>query len=93
MFEILVDVVAERLERRNVHDFGLVRQRPAARAPHQRVDGDQKSRQRLAGARGRGNQNVAPRADLRPPAQLRLGRLAEARGEPFRDKGIESALL
>ena len=33
--QVLVDVVAQRFERRHVDHFGLVRQRPLARPPHQ----------------------------------------------------------
>ena len=51
--QILVDVVTQRLERRDVEDLRLVRQFADAGLAHQRVDGRQKRRQRLAGARGR----------------------------------------
>ena len=89
-FEVLVDVVAERLERRDVNDLGLVGQRPQARAAHQAVDGGEEGGERFAGPRGRGNQHVAALGDLRPSAQLRLGGAAKARSEPFRDEGVET---
>jgi hypothetical protein len=41
--EILVDVVAQRLEWRNVDDFGLVGERAEAGPPDQRVDTDRKA--------------------------------------------------
>ena len=76
-FQVLVDVVAQRLERRNV-DASASRRQGAqrGRGATRRSMADQKRRQRLAGAGGRGDQDVVARADFRPAQQLRFGRCA-----------------
>ena len=84
-----MDVVAERLERRDVDDFGLVGEGSEAGAANERVDADEERRQRFAGAGGRGDQDVAAVADERPALDLRLGRGAQSRGKPFGNQGIE----
>ena len=85
-----MDVVAQRLERRNVDDLGLVGQRPQARAAHQAVDGGEEGGERLPGTGGRGYEDVVALGDFRPSAQLRFGGLAKAHGKPFRDEGVET---
>ena len=49
-FEVALDVVRQRLERRDVDDLGLVREPVRERLAHQRVDGREEGRERLAGA-------------------------------------------
>src|SRR5439155_9564122 len=87
--QILLDIVAERLERRNIDHLDTVFKRARARGPNQVVEAEQKGGQRLPGACRRGDENVASGANLRPPESLRLGRLGETPGEPFLDEGIE----
>jgi hypothetical protein len=65
-FQVLVNVVAERLQRRDVNDFGLIRERAGAGGAHQFVEADQKRGQRLARSGGRGDQHVVPGANFRP---------------------------
>ena len=89
-FEILMNVVAQRLERRDVDDLGPVGQRTQAGAAHQAVDGGEEGGERFAGARGRGDEDIVALGDFRPSAQLRFGGLAKARGEPFCDEGVET---
>ena len=89
-FQVLVDVVAQRLERRNVDDLGLVRKRPEARAPHQASMAIRKAASVLPEPVGAEIRTSPPGANLRPAAQLRLGGLRETRGEPFGDQGIEA---
>ena len=64
---------------------------PADRAPHQPVEPGEERRQRLARARRRHDERIAPRRDLGPAARLRLGRRAEALAKPGRDRGMEAA--
>ena len=80
--EILLHVVPERLERRDVHDLRRVLQRAGGGLPDQHVDAREERGQRLAGAGRRGNQRVAAGENLRPAPFLRLGRRAEFREEP-----------
>ncbi|SAK95147.1 hypothetical protein AWB82_06876 [Caballeronia glebae] len=90
--QIHVDVVGQRLQRRDVHDACLVRQRPAAREPvtHQFVDGREKRGERLARARRRGDECRAARVHERPRARLRGGRRGKACAEPFGDSGMKA---
>ena len=85
-FEVLLDVVAERLERRDVEYFGAVLQISGERLADQTIDAGEKRRQRLAGSGGRGDQRGASRQDVRPALLLRFGRRAEALREPFLDE-------
>ena len=52
-FQVLVDVVAQRLERRDVDDFGFVRQLADARLANQAIQAEQKGGQRFARSGGR----------------------------------------
>ena len=88
--QVLVHVVAERLERRDVEHPGRVGERRPAAVPHQGVDGGEESGQRLAGARRRGNEGMAARRQRLPRLLLARGRGAEVRGEPGSDGGVES---
>jgi hypothetical protein len=67
--KVLVDVAAERLERRHVDDADFVRQCGALRLAHQIVERREKRGQRLAGSRGRGDQRGAA-STYRGPALL-----------------------
>ena len=51
--QVLANIVAQRLERRDVDDSNLVGQRPGPGGADQAIQADQERRQRLAGARGR----------------------------------------
>ena len=88
-FEVLMDVVAERLERRYIYDFGLVGKLAGARAPDQAVEADEKGGQCFTGSGGRGNQDVAAGANLGPAENLRLGCAGESCRKPLGDEGIE----
>ena len=84
--QVLVNVGAQRLERRYVDDADFVGQRPAEAFAEQRVKTDKKRTERLAGTGRRGDQRVATRLDLLPPAHLRWRRRANVGGEPLSDK-------
>jgi len=88
-FQVLVNVVAQGLERRDVDDFGVVRQRSLPRPPDQTVDGHQECRQRFPRSGGRGIRTSFPWLISGQPRDCGSCRVAETRGEPFRDEGIE----
>ena len=83
--EVLVDVGAQRLQRRHVDDADLVGERRAHAVVHELVERGEERRERLARARRRGDQRVAPLANRRPAERLRARRLAERLREPLGD--------
>src|SRR5438128_8401089 len=90
--EVLVDVVAESLERGDVDDGRLLLQRAVHGRGHERVDRPEEGGERLAGPGGAGDQGVPPPRDRLPPGGLRgRGRL-EGLGEPARDERVEGRL-
>ena len=88
-FQVPLDVVRQRLQRRDVDDLRLVPQPALQPLPQQVVDRCEKGRERLAGSRGRSDQGMPPRLDRRP--RLRLGRRgrSEATIEPSGDRRLE----
>ena len=87
--EVALDVVAERLERRDVDDLRHVLERARLRLADEAVDAGEEGGEGLAGAGRRADQRVAPAGDLRPAGRLRVGRRIEAAAEPGRDGGME----
>ena len=67
--EVLVDVGAQRLQRRDVDDAHFVGERPVAALLDEVVEGGEKRGERLARAGRRGDQRVAAVADRRPAAR------------------------
>jgi len=92
LLQVHADVVGQRLERRNVDDGRFVGQRRAARKAlaHEFVDGGEKRGERLARARGRGDEGRAAGLDERPRARLRLGGGRKVAVEPVDDSGMKS---
>ena len=86
--EVLLDVVGQGAQRRDVEHVRLVGQ--LAPPLQQRVDRGEEGGQRLARARGRRDQDVAPLANEGPAFALGRGRLAETIGEPALHGGVES---
>ena len=84
-FEIALDVVGERLERRDVDDLCLVRKLAGDALPHQIVDRRHEGGEGLAGAGRRGDQRMAAGLDQRPGIGLRRRRGGEAGLEPGGD--------
>ena len=85
--QVLLDVVRKGPQRRDVEDLRLVGElRPLAQ---QRVDRREERGERLARARGRGDERVPSLADERPALALRRRRLAEPAREPALDRGME----
>ena len=88
--EVLLNVVRERLEGRDVHHLGLVPQGAVQPLTKQGIDRGEERRERLPRARGGRDQRVPAGLNDRPGATLRLGRIAEPRLEPARDDGMEA---
>ena len=82
-FEVFLDVVAQRLQRRDVENFGGVAQIAGECLAHQAIDANEKGRERLAGAGGSGDQRGAAGEDLRPALLLGLGRRTKALDKPL----------
>ncbi len=80
--EILVDVGAQRLERRNVQHPCFVGQRRAQPLPGQPVERHEKRGERFSRAGWRGNQRVASLPDRLPSADLRTGGHTDFRMKP-----------
>ena len=90
LVQVLPDVVRQRLQRRHVEHPGLVGQpAPGGALLHQRVDGGEERRERLARAGGRGQQGVPAGLDGGPGPGLDGGRRAETVAEPAGDGGVE----
>ena len=87
--QILLDVGRQGLQRRDVDDLGLVPQCSLEALSQQPVDRGEKRGEGLAGAGGRGDQNVAARIDRGPGTPLRLGRLGERALEPALHGGVK----
>ncbi len=87
--EVLLDVVGERAERRDVDDLGLVLERPGGRGANQPIEAIEERCERLARSCRRGDEGVAPAGDGRPGAELRVRRPREARVEPRLDELVE----
>ena len=83
-FEIFLDVVAQRFQRRNIENFGAVGRSSGERFAHQAIDAGEKCGQRFAGSGGRGNERGAAGENVRPALLLRLSGRAEALDEPLR---------
>src|SRR2546426_546471 len=90
--QVLLHVVGERLERRDVHHLRPVGERPppVQSLTQQRVDGGEERRECLARARGGRDQGIAACLDERPRTLLRLGGLAEAGLEPALNGGMKT---
>ncbi len=92
-FQIALDVVRERLQRRDVDDLGLVLEPAVKPLPEQVVDRGEEGRERLARARGGRDQRVPAGPDRRPGLDLRRGRRREVAVEPRGDRRMEQGRL
>src|SRR5262249_19418829 len=84
-----MDVVRERLERRDIDDLRLVLERVFESLPDQPVDGTKKGGKGLAGAGWRGNQHIASCLDRGPGFALRWRRACETLVKPRPNRGVE----
>ena len=87
--QILLDIVGQRFQRRNVNDQRLVRQRRLDAAADQAVDRGEEGGQRLAGPGRRGDQDIAAGLNCRPSPCLRLGRGCKVLVEPAVDSRVK----
>ena len=86
---LLLDVVGQRLQRRDVDDERLVGQRRLDPLRNELVDRGEKRGERLARAGRRGDEDVLPALDQRPRPRLRRRRRREVPVEPLCDGGME----
>jgi hypothetical protein len=86
--QVLAHVVGQRLQGRDVEHLRRFGQ-GVALADH-RIQAGEKGRERLARARGGGDERVLAALDARPAEELRLGGRAEAGLEPVRDRRVEA---
>ena len=87
--EIAVDVVRQRLERRDIDNLGRVGQAAIEALPHEVVDCGEKGRKRLARSGRGGDEGMAPGLDRGPRLGLGRGRRGEAVGEPSGDRRMK----
>ena len=87
--EVAVDVVGQRLQRRDVDDLRPVAQPAVQPLPHQAVEARQERGKGLAGAGGRRDQRVLPVRDSGPPKRLRIRGLTELTAEPVAHEGMK----
>ena len=87
--EILVNVSAQCLQRRNVDDAHLVRERLPEPFDEKVVQCAEECGERLSGAGRRGDERVLPLPDRAPSAALRCSRLTERLGEPVTNHGMK----
>jgi hypothetical protein len=78
LVEILLDVVAERLEGRDVEKLGALGEAAGERLADQRIDAGEEGGEGFAASGRGGDEGVAAGKDVRPAGNLRLGRRAEA---------------
>ena len=90
LFEILADVVAKRLKRRDVDDLHAIAEGVSLAALKQRVYCRIERRKSLTAARGRGDKRVAACRNMPPRLALRRRRRAKTTLEPRTTGGVET---
>ncbi len=88
-FEIALNVVGQRLQRRDVDDLRLVREAAVHALANQGVDRREKGGERLSGPGRCGDQGMPAGLDRWPRLGLRSGRRRKAAVEPLGDCGME----
>jgi hypothetical protein len=83
LFQILVNIVAQRLQRRHINDPRLIRQISFKPIPKQPIKRSQKRRQGFPRASRRSQQRMRPRLNRRPPSPLRLSRRPKRPPKPL----------
>ena len=87
--KVLVDVGAERFERRDVDDPYFVRERTVQPLDEQIVRRDQERGEGLARTGRGGDERVAVSTDRLPPTPLGRGRVTDLLGKPLLDERVE----
>ena len=93
LFEIFVNVIAQRFERRHVNDPRFVAELSVEPQPEQGVERREECGERFAGTGRRGDQRVRSGLNRRPALRLRCGGRAELALEPLRDDRMKLELL
>jgi len=88
LVKVLLHVVAESLERRDVEDLGALAKASVERLTDEGVDAGEKGGESFAASGGSRNESVTLGEDVRPAGNLRLGGRAETRDEPFAHDGM-----
>ena len=87
--QVLLYVIGQRLQRRDVDHLRRVGQFAVNALPHQPVNAGQEGRQRLAGACGRGDERMSALSDRAPALRLSIRGLPEPPLEPLADDVVE----
>src|SRR4029434_3715497 len=87
--DMAVDIVRQRLQRRDIDDLCLVLEAFFEPLAHQSIDGAEERGERLAGAGRRGDQHVAAGLYGGPSVSLRGCRRGETLVEPGADRRVE----
>src|SRR5579863_2766948 len=82
-FEVLLNVVAQSLQRRNVEHFRAILKIASQRLPHQSVNAGEERGEGLARASRRGNQGCVTCQNVRPSLLLRLSRRTKSPDKPI----------
>ena len=86
--QILLDVVAQSFQRRDVQDFGLIEQVAGEGFAHQHVNAGEERRQSLAGTGGSADQRSFFGENVRPTQFLRFRGRAEFGDEPLANERV-----
>ena len=92
-FQIAADVVAERLERRHVHDLDSLFEPPFQPLAEEPIKAHQESGQRFARARRRGDQGRRAGGNRGPAEPLGRGGFAKPLAKPIADHGMEQRFI
>ena len=87
--QVALDIVRQRLERRDIDDLRLVAQLALDALPHQGIDRRHEGGERLAGPGRRGDQDMAALANGRPGLRLRGSGRSECPIKPCRNGGMK----
>ena len=87
-FEVLLNIVAQRLQRRDIQNFSSIVEIAGQRLTHQLINTRKKRSQSFARARRRRNEGGSSGQNMRPALHLRLGRRIELSDKPLRDQRV-----
>ena len=87
-----MDIIGQRLERRDVDNLGFIFEPTIEPLPHQTVDGGEKGRERLARSGRRGDQHMPAGLEGRPSLRLRWRGRSEAAVKPRGNGGMKQRL-
>ena len=88
--KIFLDVVTQRLERRDIKDVSVVIEFSIESLFEELIDAGEKGREGLAGASRCGNQRIRSGLDRRPGLLLHLGWSTNLRSKPLSNERMKS---